>query len=70
MGPQCNHRCPYKRKAGGRFEKQEEDNVATEAAIVLWPQANEHGGYWKLEEARRDSPPRACRESRPLISAQ
>lgn len=50
MGPQCNHRCPYKRKAGGRFEKQEEDNMTTEAATVLWPQANEHGGL--LEAGR------------------
>lgn len=47
--------------------------MATEAAAVLWPQANEHGGYRKLEEAEGLSPEGLQREQGPvdiLISAQ
>lgn len=49
-----------KGRAGGRFEKQGEGNVATEAETVMRPQAKEYGGsrswkrqVWTLPEGLR-----------------
>lgn len=56
MGPKCHHKGPYQGEADGGLRTERRTDMNTEAeAGVMWPQAKEHGGLQRLQEARSNS---------------
>lgn len=53
VGPECNHKGPYKEKARGEDrQKREEGHVKMETEMgVMWPRTKETGSHQKRDEA-------------------